>query len=399
MHTMAVVLDSGVSMQRLGQGLVIGQRLKESIVVLQCVQSSLELVAIHAEQTERLLIGGLEILGVFTDSDDVARTRQLLWQVRAKKLGNVALSLLSLHTKSANVVVRCFVSGSGWTADAKEVKWTKGGNVCSKMRLRSARLNVRLGVEISGDAAPSVGGALERAAKVLGRKIEENVCVGSLRGRAEETELWTRKSGPIVYEDANSNLFIPTCVVAGWALLHPKCSDEEGAHFLLADLAASVETRVAVLLDELEAMQEESSEPQREHLLSRYQSGEEWKGNANRWTLPRRVLVRASSTGVPCSDWQMPGEYNGQATAARWLEILGVSNVRPQVIDGSLEPVALTPQISLFGGAGEDTVSSQATSPVSSSSLSLSSLNMYLIPVLIALVAVIIVIVTRINGL
>jgi hypothetical protein len=139
-------------------------------------------------------------------------------------------------------------------------------------------------------------------------------------------------------------LTLPTGTVSGLVCVHASCSEQEARKFLLDDLCKTVETRVAVLLDELEARQEASATPAEEHALSRYKADGVLEEGL-RWTIPRRVLLR--SRPAFC-DYQLAGEYDGKATVARSKEILGLE-VPLSKVDGSLELVETNSRFELSG--------------------------------------------------
>lgn len=325
------------------QGLVIGQRLGRRVFAVRVVELPRDADTGGTQQTEafgeavqRLLCGALSLLG--TLGGEVG----LLWTL----LGHSGHNLPILHF-SSGMALHLHRSGASWSSLGQPVAWKNAGNICSRMSLHTAQLPIRLGLCVS-PSTQSVGAALEAAAQQLASKIRSDVVVGSFRDTTtnrmkldEVTPLFTHKAGELVvsYVEEGSNLVISDSVVAGWIFIHPDCSDEDAAQFMVDDLARSVTTRVQVLLDELEIMQEESAEPATEHPLSRYGTGKGLVAGM-KWMLPRRVLVRASKAAMPGSDWQMPHEYDGKATVARWKSVFGLSKLTPQVIDSRLEPAS-----------------------------------------------------------
>lgn len=270
---------------------------------------------IHSEQVQRMLIGGLSIVGVV--DVNVSQGRGLLHQC----LGEGApMSSLDSY----------IITFDGAVARVRE------GSVTQNVPTSVAALRTKLAVKPSvvsihacvgqENQQRAPGSAVEALAAEIAAAISSQIRV------AEDGSVWCSNSHGISVGPPKGSLRLEG-TITGLVASHTEASAEEKEKWLLEDLGRAVQTRVQVALDELDDVQEEKNSSE-EHALARVGRTLASLGNKSlRWTLPRRVLVKAS---FPFCDWQLPNEYEGKQTVGRASEIMG-QKVSVEDIESLLE--------------------------------------------------------------
>lgn len=334
---MKVVVDDRIAGKAAGRtrGLVVGQRVVDTLFVLELIPfADGGEEEVHCEQLEHMLVGGVEVVGVYEkDSKDAARS--LLWKVLGKRFakktktsGESAFVLGMLLGASAFKLVHFDLAA--WSTKEQPVVFSTS-NVLARMTLHSVKLSVCIGANAASNDGGAPGSSLERACEQFGELIRKEVIVGKLL--KDKTSLWLKHSGPFTFMEPGSNLVLSGSVV-GFAFVHADCPSAAAAALLLKDLSLSVQLRVGKMLDELDALQEESAAPNLEHALSRLKPSRIDKDM--RWSTPRRLLIRGGA--IPVCDWGFAWEPvdTWEETIGRCRQILGLETEAADV-DASFE--------------------------------------------------------------
>jgi hypothetical protein len=329
-----VVLDELIAAKAAAKtsGLVIGQRVADVLFVLDLVPFADGAdVDVHCEHVERMLVGGLIVVGVYERDSSKDNGRALLWNVLGKRHlergGMAVVALVILLGATSLKLVRFDLKA--WSNKEEKVNFSTS-NVLARMTLHNTRLSVKLGIAMTAETP--AGSLLECAVAEFGDVIQKQVVVGALA--KEKTSLWLQRSGPLTHLQPGFSVTL-SGVIVGFAFVHADCSAVAGCTLLLEDLKRSLEVRVGVMLDELDAMQEEGSTPEVEHLLSRVKALADAPEQL-RWTLPRRLLIRGGA--IPVCDWGFAWEESGtwKRTVERCRQVLGLETESSDV-DSSYE--------------------------------------------------------------
>jgi hypothetical protein len=367
MATTALVLEerllSEATRHKGQRGLVVGSVVAGRALALQlvpCVAADGLDTAARCEHLQRWLVGGVRVLGAWGDADKVTLKHELCeaFTVKAAREG-LRHAYILCTSASPPTAVRVEVpvrAGAPWE-DGVATNFTTAP-LLRECTLYRARLMIRLDVEAPSGGVP-LGVGVESAAGLLARTIRNEVVLSTANGQSSDAalaEVWTQDGGPVAVRSLDGAeakpLLSAVGAISAFAFAHKDCTPEQRASFLLSDLcSASVMTRVAVMLDELDAVDEELPQQRRgkEHLLARTNGGATSAPDPRaRWTLPRRVLIVGSSPSVPFCDWQMPWEYNGEATQERFREMVGLEADKG-MIDDEMEKAPPNAQLLLSG--------------------------------------------------
>jgi hypothetical protein len=193
---MKVVVDDRIAGKAAGRtrGLVVGQRVVDTLFVLELIPfADGGEEEVHCEQLEHMLVGGVEVVGVYEkDSKDAARS--LLWKVLGKRFakktktsGESAFVLGMLLGASAFKLVHFDLAA--WSTKEQPVVFSTS-NVLARMTLHSVKLSVCIGANAASNDGGAPGSSLERACEQFGELIRKEVIVGKLL--KDKTSLWLK---------------------------------------------------------------------------------------------------------------------------------------------------------------------------------------------------------------
>lgn len=348
----SVVADVHVAAAR-GAGLLVGHVAGTRMLLLH-LAPEVEGVPLreHREQLQRGLVGGLSVVGVYSERSDASAVRRLVVDCFGGGVAPAHVYSLRVGVTPLTVTVYPVMHGQWGEAVAHPVS---SAPLLAHSTLLVAPLNVHLAVTAAASA--SLGDALEATAVRLAERVHRQVAVTVERGARVDAAVvrvpvWTLRNHGVWSDDATAQpaLLAAHGSVTGLALVHTDCTQEQCQRYLLDDLGhAAIVTRVKVFLDELDAMDEEAQGVA--HVLRRRGASSPPPQQCNvdakaRWTLPRRVLVR-DGAGLPWVDWQMAWEYDGRDSVARALETAGLKG--EVVADATLEGPPGHAQLTLDG--------------------------------------------------
>ena len=282
---------------------------------------------IHFDEVNRSLCGGLEILGIFDDSEcSAVEQRKLVWKIFGKRARGLNDVYVCVRNKKGALSFSKYWTGEDWNKDAVVAPSSAVGEMKFSVVVARAPMVFNVPV-IPGETV--TGQALEKAVEEFCGVVERDVFVGKVV--QNECQLWTKVRGPITCTKACSTYFEYRGEVAAVVVVSKDCKEEEVVRMVKDDLKKTIRVRTAILLDEMEQLQEESVNPQEEHALSRYKSVACASGT--KWTLPRRVVIRDERSMVPFVDYQLVGEFEGRQTMERAKDTLGFSKVQIHAVE------------------------------------------------------------------
>lgn len=309
-------------------------------------------------QLQRWLVGGLRIVGICGSGGggggDKASLKVSMADCFSPPQTYGGRQVFLLQNGPTALLTRFDVPANGvWAQEGVIVQFSVvTGLFDSAFTLSGTRLAIHM--DVSSKMQP-LGVAIEKAAALLADRIRSDVVVAVRQqpDMGNTVDIWTRGDGIVAHrvQEPESAILMASGVVSGFVYAHRECPPETVNAFLIEDLAlASVVTRVDVMLDELDAIEEDFKEQSRRepHLLKRDNAASSLSvvRDTVRWTLPRRVLVLQAGVSVPFCDWQMPGEYAGEDTLLRYRETIGLTGAR---LDASREEVPNEAQLTLSG--------------------------------------------------
>ncbi|KAG7525623.1 hypothetical protein JOB18_029512 [Solea senegalensis] len=282
----------------------------------------------HARQVSRMLPGGLSVLGVFiiTENDGKetqATLRQLVFAVDNlissehlwKPADDDVTECVTLHVnpKTRKTTCRTFEVKDP-KSTAKPADWKYQCGVCSSWVMVSCWLNVDMLVPLPNNrtSAEYMATCVKEGLKAWAHQIDNSVCLIDGKKLPEDTELTAGQKRNvkqtyttqllIMPEELRSADVIQSCggsmsvrgTIHSRVYLHSNKPKSKLAEKLLKrDVVSTVATRVQMLMEELQASEEESKS--RETQLTEQ--------------LPRRVFCPVKATGPLCvCDYQFSDE-------------------------------------------------------------------------------------------